>query len=715
MKYRVVAVLLATIMLIATVCGCRGNVNKPVTSETVSAVNEVLDGETEETESETVKAEPLGYDYLKGELSESAMLLIRYGTDQMDFYTEMNYDGGETIFPEKYNLRDKGIITEVRNQNPWGTCWSFATMAACESSILTTLGLTAEEYKEKYGKEMNLSEKHLAYFANKALPEAGDYPQGAYPYELSQAGEGAYSLNYGDNAIFNSGGNYLDSTSALSSGIGVNEESSYPYVNADGQLINEGDWSIPEEYRFYRKYALKNSNVLPAPAVHDEQDNYRYNPAGTEAIKSELMKGRAVGIAYYADQSTPKPANENADDLVEQILKEAPDLDKDSLRMFCDYMLDTDDNKEYTDDEMRKMIKVRLRLNGLPADTYNPDSLTHDELKLLLKTDHLGEKIEDIPQNSEMKNSYMAISGENDSVWAQYAYEVEDINHAVTIVGWDDDFSKENFIEGHQPEKDGAWIVKNSWGKFWGSDGYFYLSYFDKNICVAQSFEFLTEEELFPVKGNAGESAIYEPEFEYCLENDFMNAEMFNSTLFHEPVYTANIFDAEGNMELQSVSVMTGDFNAEVTVDIYRLKDDFTNPTDGEKLGSVSGDYTFAGYHRMLLNESIHFDEGEKVAFVVCQSVMTKEGVKYALVNTSSIGPQGANKYREEHQGTDIELKRYNYGIVNPGESYVSYEDGQWHDWAGEVKRMQEEDTYCSYAAYDNFPIKGYALPTETE
>lgn len=35
-------------------------------------------------------------------------------------------------------------------------------------------------------------------------------------------------------------------------------------------------------------------------------------------------------------------------------------------------------------------------------------------------------------------------------------------NHAVTIIGWDDNYSKDNFVS--KPERDGAWIVKNSYG-----------------------------------------------------------------------------------------------------------------------------------------------------------------------------------------------------------------------------------------------------------
>lgn len=37
-------------------------------------------------------------------------------------------------------------------------------------------------------------------------------------------------------------------------------------------------------------------------------------------------------------------------------------------------------------------------------------------------------------------------------------------NHAVTIVGWDDSYSKDNFKESCKPNDNGAWIVRNSWG-----------------------------------------------------------------------------------------------------------------------------------------------------------------------------------------------------------------------------------------------------------
>lgn len=45
---------------------------------------------------------------------------------------------------------------------------------------------------------------------------------------------------------------------------------------------------------------------------------------------------------------------------------------------------------------------------------------------------------------------------------ALYHNNEEYPNHAVTIIGWDDNYSKDNFVS--KPKRDGAWIVKNSYG-----------------------------------------------------------------------------------------------------------------------------------------------------------------------------------------------------------------------------------------------------------
>ena len=59
-------------------------------------------------------------------------------------------------------------------------------------------------------------------------------------------------------------------------------------------------------------------------------------------------------------------------------------------------------------------------------------------------------------------------------------------NHTMTIVGWDDHYSKDNFT--YTPEEDGAWLVKNSYGvddgipsgdSSYDSGGYCWISYED--------------------------------------------------------------------------------------------------------------------------------------------------------------------------------------------------------------------------------------------
>jgi hypothetical protein len=53
----------------------------------------------------------------------------------------------------------------------------------------------------------------------------------------------------------------------------------------------------------------------------------------------------------------------------------------------------------------------------------------------------------------------------------EHAYN-DPINHAVVIIGWDDDMCAGQ----------GAWIVKNSWGEGWGLDGFFFIKYNSSGI-----------------------------------------------------------------------------------------------------------------------------------------------------------------------------------------------------------------------------------------
>lgn len=65
----------------------------------------------------------------------------------------------------------------------------------------------------------------------------------------------------------------------------------------------------------------------------------------------------------------------------------------------------------------------------------------------------------------------------NTSTYAFYNNQNVSTNHAVTIVGWDDDYAISNFKTNIKPNAPGAFIIKNSWGSGWGKNGYYFMSY----------------------------------------------------------------------------------------------------------------------------------------------------------------------------------------------------------------------------------------------
>ncbi len=553
------------------------------------------------------------------------------------FYSLSSYSDGmdaslsSVVMPTSFDLRDRGTVTPVKDQSPWGTCWSFGSTAAAETSILNKLGLTYDEYN------IDLSELQTAWFSRSVLPEGSG----------SQAGEGGAAVEGAD--PLNTGGTAFLASSLYMSGVGPVDESVAPYKNKEGLTLSyrdllgdemaemkkisepsfdvdaplcyspEGDWSVDEALRFQKAYQLDEANLLPTPATHVTDElglnvlGYQYNENGTAAIKQQLMEGNAVQVSFAADNYLPGKASSTP-----------------------------------------KYI--------------------------------------------------------NTETWAHYTYEPVTSNHAVTIVGWDDNYSKDNFLEGHQPAADGAWIVKNSWGSStesfpnngggWGNDGYFYLSYYDQSLSDVEVLD-------FDVLNDADNSTLVTDSYSYMPVNALSSVSSNTQTSM------ANIFTAQRDQVITSLSTETGSSHVTATFDMYLLDDDATSPTDGKHVASKSETFEYSGFHRVDLSSGVIMKEGQRYSVVVTQRSVDGQ--------YQTVQPSGMNKAFTERLG----VKSYCVGVVNEGESFL-YKNGAWQDWTEGIVEVKEQikkacemmkmDDLSEQVDYDNLPIRAYgsvyATPT---
>lgn len=167
-------------------------------------------------------------------------------------------------------------------------------------------------------------------------------------------------------------------------------------------------------------------------------------------------------------------------------------------------------------------------------------------------------------------------------------------NHAVTLVGWDDTYSKENFSS--VPEGDGAWIVRNSWGSDVMEEGYFYLSYYQP---LYNTYFF------YDVQNELGYDNIY-------------SVKQNSETLFASDIeYAANVFTkTQGTQTLSEIVVMTsGATDYEVYVNPNVSESDIF-PQEIKNNCVAEGTIEHAGYKTIELKKPITLT-GEKFAVIV--------------------------------------------------------------------------------------------------
>lgn len=180
----------------------------------------------------------------------------------------------------------------------------------------------------------------------------------------------------------------------------------------------------------------------------------------------------------------------------------------------------------------------------------------------------------------------------NSSTYAYNCNATLTSNHLVTIVGWDDNYSRDNFLSNYQPSSDGAWLIKNSWGTGWGLDGYFWLSYEDPSITQLIGFSSRSA-------GNAKNNYTY-------------TAEGWVYTISLSGVFKySNVFTAKDYENISHVATYACNPNTDFTISIYTdLPSDYKNPAQGTLAATWSTHVDREGYHTFELPEEVALEPG---------------------------------------------------------------------------------------------------------
>ena len=246
--------------------------------------------------------------------------------------------------------------------------------------------------------------------------------------------------------------------------------------------------------------------------------------------------------------------------------------------------------------------------NGLDDYCAFGDSEAHLENAYLI---NIKENADDVKQQIMEHGAAGIMYYHNDSAFGwnetlgKYAYYDTDKlggGHAVMIVGWDDDFSQDNFTGSSKPSKAGAWLIRNSWGYY---ASYFWMSYESVSLAdTAWVFDFSAEDGYDNNYQLDGGVQAYPDKEHKILANVFKTKQ--------EEGTSAEI--------LSAVSLsFTEAANVQYTVDIYTDLQDETNPYSGTKQenATTTGETAYAGIYTIPLKDSVTLKPGTSYAVVV--------------------------------------------------------------------------------------------------
>lgn len=221
-------------------------------------------------------------------------------------------------------------------------------------------------------------------------------------------------------------------------------------------------------------------------------------------------------------------------------------------------------------------------------------------------TDPMAVK-EAILKNGGVTASYFSdASGDYYSAtYNSYFYPFGRTNHEILLVGWDDDFPKENFSDAAKPSQNGAWLVKNSYGlENYGYAGYFWLSYEDTGLLQKQS------------SGKSAYVTVFDME-----KGSYANCYSYTGQIAGTLGYTAKNsievstdYTVGEHEEIKAVGIELGSVDNHVAVTV----------TDGITTVKGEMDTEFAGFYTIPLEQTLVVNSQKNVTVTI--TISGKDG-----------------------------------------------------------------------------------------
>ena len=315
----------------------------------------------------------------------------------------------------------------------------------------------------------------------------------------------------------------------------------------------------------------------------------------------------------------------------------------------------------------------------LPYDVENisnKPSISEDKIKFDVS------EIEYITGAEAVKNAIMNYGGVASTYYADQSYSTPDlksaycnkvatVNHGIVVIGWDDNYSKDNFNEACRPQNDGAWLIKNSWGTETGDAGLTWISYEDANILTTRSGT--VNYAIKTAQKHDVNRKLYQLD-ECGAVTTFKTQEKFQSVIY------ANIYDFDNEYKTLS-SVIFENTNVGTKYKVYYapLKDSKIDLENKVELGS--GTISFAGYIEVKTN-SFSVPSGKGAIMVELQDVSGNTSI--GTERDTLVGGQTGYKAKYQTGESYMIANDYQYDLNESSFNYggnfsikaVTYKEG---------------------------------------